>query len=225
MNIAEHATVDQGLPVAVFSLEMGRKELAFRMLCSRARVEQSRAENGTLSDDEMARIAKTRLEIAKAPLEIHDEMNDIDKIVCFARASARRGIRLIIIDYLQLLATKNANKNRYEAVTYISNTLKRAALECQIPFLVPAQLNRNVENEKRKPYLSDLRDSGSIEQDADFVGLLHGATEDDDGLLASLSLIVAKNRQGRAGMKVDFMFNKTFTRFLSAAKTENDDLK
>jgi len=234
MNIAEHVAIDQGLPVGVFSLEMTAESLVLRMLCSRARVNLRDIREGFLADRDFPKLTAAAGKLAKAPLFIDDSpgLSILD-----LRARARRwvqqhGLRLFVIDYLQLLhSTSRRAENRQQEIADISNGIKALAKELEVPVIVLSQLNREVEKEKnRKPRLSDLRESGAIEQDADLVALLYkpSAGEDDEGAAreesdaVAVNLLVAKQRNGPTG-EVSLTFLKGYTRFESAAKVSSDD--
>jgi len=151
--------------------------------------------------------------ISKAPLHIIDTGGlTLHRLCAMARTlKATKDIQCIIVDYLQLIRVPKA-KGKYEEVTQISQDLKQLAKELRIPLIALAQLNRGVEGENRTPRLSDLRDSGSIEQDADLVGLLHDPAPDAEGSVRQIDLHVAKHRQGRCG-SIPLVFFKDFTRF------------
>src|SRR6266542_3357002 len=187
MNIAEHATVDERLPVGVFSLEMTAESLVLRMLCSRSRVNLRNIRDGFLAERDFPKLTGAAGKLASAPLFIDDSSG---LSVLQMRAKARRmhqqhGIKLFVIDYLQLLhSTARRAENRQQEIADISSGIKSLARELNVPIVVLSQLNRELEREKnRKPRLSDLRESGAIEQDADVVGLLYkpNAGDDDDG--------------------------------------------
>ena len=241
MNIAENVAMDQGLPVGVFSLEMTAEALVMRMLCSRARVNLRNVREGFLAERDFPRLTNTASKLSKAPLFIDDTSG---LSIIELRAKARRmhqqhGIKLVIIDYLQLLRSTaaSARDNRQQEIADISNGVKALAKELRIPVIVLAQLNREMEKDKsRKPRLSDLRESGAIEQDADLVCLLYkpksGEEEDDGGGGAEredshdglpVNLLIAKQRNGPTG-DVHLTFLKGFTRFETAAKVSGDDV-
>jgi replicative DNA helicase len=225
MNIAEHVAVDQKLPVGVFSLEMGAEALSLRLLCSRARVNFRSIREGLVAQSEYPKISNACTQIANAPLYIDDTSG---LTILQLRAKARRmwqqyGIKLFMIDYIQLLhSVGRRNDNRQQELTEISAGIKELAKELSVPVIVLAQLNRDMEKErKRKPRPSDLRESGAIEQDADLIGLLYKAdSEDDDNIEApvlSVNLLIGKNRNGACG-DVRLTFLRQFTRFESAAR-------
>jgi len=234
MNIAEHVAVDLRLPVGVFSLEMTAESLILRMLCSRARVNLRSIREGFLAERDFPRLTGTAGRLASAPLYIEDASS---LSVLQLRAKARRmhlqyGVRLFVIDYLQLMhSTARRAENRQQEIADISSGVKALAKELQVPVIVLSQLNREVEKERnRKPRLSDLRESGAIEQDADLVALLYRVSQDEDESGAGVDqdaipvkLYIAKQRNGPVG-EVDLTFLKGFTRFESAAKVSAEDV-
>jgi replicative DNA helicase len=237
MNIAEHATVDLRLPVGVFSLEMTSESLVLRMLCSRSRVNLRSIREGFLAERDFPRLTGTAGRLAAAPLFIEDTSN---LSILQLRAKARRmhlqyGVKLLVVDYLQLLhSTARRAENRQQEIADISSGLKALAKELNVPIIVLSQLNREVEKERnRKPRLSDLRESGAIEQDADLVALLYrpnmdSGPDDEDGTGPELDaipvkLIIAKQRNGPQG-EIDLTFFKGFTRFESASKVQVEDV-
>ncbi len=234
MNIAEHVSVNEKLPVGVFSLEMTSESLVMRLLCSLAKVNMKTVRDGFMTEGDMRRLFQAASKLSKAPLHIDDTPG---LSILQMRARARRmwqqhGIKLFVIDYLQLLhsSSKKAKDNRQQEVAEISAGVKALAKELQLPVIVLCQLNRELEKDKnRKPRLSDLRESGSIEQDADLVGLLYkAAVEEDEEAPAEpheaipVNLLIAKQRNGPTG-DVRLTFLKSFTRFESAAKVDAED--
>jgi replicative DNA helicase len=235
MNIAEHVAVDLGLPVGVFSLEMTADSLVLRMLCSRSRVNLRNVRDGFLAERDFPKLTGSAGKLSRAPLFIDDSSG---LSILQMRAKARRmqqqfGIKLFVIDYLQLLhSTSKRAENRQQEIADISSGIKALAKELNVPIIVLSQLNREVEREKgRPPRLSDLRESGSIEQDADLVGLLYRPSKAEDEDSASegssdaipVNLLIAKQRNGPAGEDVHLTFLKTLTRFESAAKISDAD--
>jgi replicative DNA helicase len=233
MNIAESVAIDQKLPVGVFSLEMSSESLVLRMLCSRARVNLRNIREGFFSERDFPKITSAAGKLAAAPLYIDDTAG---LSILQLRAKARRmwqqyGVKLFVIDYLQLLhSTARRAENRQQEIADISNGVKALAKELNVPVIVLAQLNREIEKEKnRKPRMSDLRESGAIEQDADLIGLLYkpSAGDEDEGPSTeqesvAVNLLIAKQRNGPTG-DVNLTFLKTYTRFESAAKISADD--
>lgn len=236
MNIAEHAAIEQRLPVGVFSLEMTSESLVLRMLCSRSRVNLRNVREGFLAERDFPKLTGAAGKLAGAPLFIDDSSA---LSILQLRAKARRmaqqyGIKLFVIDYLQLLhSTSRRAENRQQEIADISSGIKSLAKELNVPVIVLSQLNREIEREKgRPPRLSDLRESGAIEQDADVVGLLYkpkaGGDDEDGGSAAEedavpVNLLIAKQRNGPTG-DVNLTFLKSYTRFESAAKVADEDV-
>jgi replicative DNA helicase len=230
MNIAEHIAVNQKIPVAVFSLEMKAKDLVDRMICSRARVDRKSIRDGTIAEADYPKIVNAAGTIATSPIYI-DDSGGLDLFQIRARTKKMRqdyGIQLVIIDYLQLLTPPSTNRyeNRNSEVSRISAGLKSLLKELDIAGIIISQLNRDLEKDKkkRKPRLSDLRESGAIEQDADTIGMLYESDEEDEEderkSVVPVSLIIRKQRNGPKG-EVKLTFFKTFTRFESATKTSD----
>jgi replicative DNA helicase len=235
MNIVEHVVLEEKLPVAVFSLEMSAEALVLRMMCSIARVNLRSIREGFMSESDFPKLTSAAGRLANAPLFIDDSAGL--SILQF-RARARRlhqmhGVKLFVVDYLQLLhsTARRSQENRQQEISDISSGIKALAKELKVPVLVLSQLNRELERDKsRKPRLSDLRESGAIEQDADLVGLLYkpSAGEDDDGNTEEadglpVNLLIAKQRNGPTG-DVNLTFLKSYTRFESAAKVSDEDV-
>ncbi len=235
MNIAEHVAIDQKLPVGVFSLEMTSESLVLRMLCSRSRVNLRNIRDGFLAERDFPKLTGAAGKLAAAPLFIDDTSG---LSILQLRAKARRmaqqhGIKLFVIDYLQLLhSTARRAENRQQEIADISSGIKSLAKELKVPVIVLSQLNRELEKDKnRKPRMSDLRESGSIEQDADLIALLYKPTsgDDEEGVptgedneAVPVNLLIAKQRNGPTG-DVNLTFLKSYTRFESAAKISDDD--
>ena len=226
MNIAEHIAVNLGHAVAVFSLEMSSQQLVQRLLCSLARVNMGSIRNGFLSERDFPALTAAAAKLAAAKILIDDTsgLSILELRAKARRMKAQHNIQAIFIDYLQLLRSpsKRAQDNRQLEIAEISSGLKALAKELDIPIVVLAQLNRNPESRtgesKGRPRLSDLRESGSIEQDADVVGLLvreeYYAENDQqrDEMKGKATLIIAKQRNGPVG-DVPLTFLKEFTRF------------
>jgi len=236
MNIVEHAALEDKLPVAVFSLEMSAESLVMRMMCSIARVNLRSIREGFMSEADFPKLTSAAGRLANAKLFIDDTAA---LSILQLRARARRlhqqhGVKLFVIDYLQLLhsTARRSQENRQQEIADISSGIKALAKELKVPVVVLSQLNRELEKDKsRKPRLSDLRESGSIEQDADVVGLLYkpNSGDDDDGAAAEeadgvpVNLLIAKQRNGPTG-DVNLTFLKPYTRFESAAKVSDEDV-
>jgi replicative DNA helicase len=222
LNVAEAATLPKrgsAFPTVVFSLEMSGSQLALRMLCSRARVNMKLLRDGLLSrnGDEQQRLVAAADEFCKAPLFIDDSSNlSIMQLRAKARrVHARHKLGLIIVDYLQLLSPTDSTVPREQQVAEASRGLKALAKELDVPVLVLSQLNRSSEKENRAPRLADLRESGSIEQDADVVLMLARPKDADEKFQVaadSAELIVAKQRNGPVG-ELRLTFLRDITRF------------
>jgi replicative DNA helicase len=237
MNIAEHVALDLKVPVGVFSLEMTAEQLVLRMLCSRSRVNLRNIREGFLAERDFPKLTGAAGKMAGAPLFIDDSSA---LSILQLRAKARRlwqqyGIKLFVIDYLQLLhSTSRRAENRQQEIAEISGGIKALAKELNVPVIVLSQLNRELEKRGpgERPRLSDLRESGAIEQDADLVGLLYRDTKNKDGEedggepeqeAIAVKLYIAKQRNGPTG-DVDLTFLKSYTRFESAAKVGQEDV-
>jgi replicative DNA helicase len=234
MNIVEHVVIEQRLPVGVFSLEMTAESLVLRMLCSRSRVNLRNIREGFLAERDFPKLTGAAGKLAGAPLFIDDTSG---LSILQLRAKARRmaqqhGVKLFVVDYLQLLnSTSRRAENRQQEIADISNGIKALAKELNVPVIVLSQLNRELEKDKsRKPRLSDLRESGAIEQDADLVALLYkpNSNEEEEGGAQEqdatpVNLFIAKQRNGPTG-DVQLTFLKGFTRFESAAKVSAEDV-
>ena len=236
MNIVEHVVLEQKLPAAVFSLEMSAESLVLRMMCSIARVNLRSIREGFMSESDFPKLTSAAGRLANAPLFIDDSAG---LSILQMRARARRlhqqhGVKLFVVDYLQLLhsTARRSQENRQQEIADISSGIKSLAKELKVPVLVLSQLNRELEKDKsRKPRLSDLRESGAIEQDADVVGLLYkpNAGDDEDGAAAEeadglpVNLLIAKQRNGPTG-DINLTFLKNYTRFESAAKVSDEDI-
>lgn len=231
MNIVEHVAIEEKQPVGVFSLEMTSESLVLRMLCSRSRVNLRNIRDGFLAERDFPKLTGAAGKLANAPLFIDDSAG---LSILQLRAKARRmyqqhGIKLFVIDYLQLLnASSQKIENRQQEIAQISNGIKALAKELDVPVIVLAQLNRELEKDKnRKPRLSDLRESGAIEQDADLVGLLYKpgseekAADEEEAQqeveALPVNLLIAKQRNGPTG-DVHLTFLKSYTRYESASK-------
>ena len=228
MNIAEHVAIEAQKPVGVFSLEMSSQQLVHRLLCSRARVNLKRIRDGFLTPQDTQRITQAASVLGKSMMYI-DDTSGIS--ILEFRAKARRmkdqfGIELLVIDYLQLMRSnsRRAQDNRQVEIAEISSGIKALAKELDIPIIVLAQLNRKPDERGGRPRLSDLRESGSIEQDADIVGLLvrseyyQDNEEDKQEKAGEAELIIAKQRNGPVG-DIPLTFLNEFTRFENRSDT------
>jgi replicative DNA helicase len=233
MNIAEHVAIDQGLPVGVFSLEMSKEQLMLRMISSRARVNIKKISEGYVAEREFPKLQLAASEIGAAPLYIDDTAAlSISKMRSRAHRLAKtKNIKLLVIDYAQLMKApcKQSENSRQVEVALISQGVKQIAKELRIPVILIAQLNRKPdEREAGLPKLSDLRESGQLEQDADVVGLLvrpEMNLDDKDQKEAAKGkavLIIAKNRDGAVG-EVQLTFIHECTRFENVAMVDSGD--
>jgi replicative DNA helicase len=225
MNIAEFVSVTAKVPVLFISLEMSAIELADRLLCSYAKVNGHQLRNGTISKEDRLRLVEKAAEISNAPLFVDDSPGrTVTEIAAAARRIARREGRLglIVIDYLQLCEPDNPKDPRQEQVARMTRRLKGLAREMQVPIVCLAQLNRQTEASKDNiPRLSDLRESGAIEQDADVVMFVHREEyyhrgDDAQQFAGMAQIIVAKQRNGPVG-DVELVWKRDFTRFENKA--------
>ncbi|NLT69967.1 MAG: replicative DNA helicase [Verrucomicrobiaceae bacterium] len=230
MNIVENVAIrkDNPIPVAVFSLEMTSESLVQRLLCSRAKVQMQKLRGGFLSKADFPKLMQVAGQLAEAPIWIDDTPGlTINELQAKARRlKQQHGIRMIMIDYLQLLKAPDVARKdgREKEIAEISGGIKGIAKELDIPVIVLAQLNRNPDARGGKPRMSDLRESGSIEQDADLIGLLMRAEvyadeEEKENLYGEAEFIIAKQRNGPTG-EVPLTFHKEFMRFDNRAKSD-----
>lgn len=220
LNAAQNAAIDHGVPVAIFSLEMSKEQLVQRFLCAEGRVDAGRLKIGRLSAEEMQRLARAAGLLNVAPIWIDDSPGST---VLEMRAKARRlkadeDIGLLVIDYLQLMSGRQGVSSREQEISEISRGLKQLAKELRVPVIALSQLNRGVETragKDKRPQLSDLRESGAIEQDADMIMFIYRdeyynpETTEHRGIA---ELIIAKQRNGPTG-KVMTRFTSSCTRF------------
>ncbi len=222
LDFARAASIKSGLASVIFSLEMSRNEITMRLLSAEARVALHSMRTGQMTDDDWTRLAKRMSEVANAPLFIDDSPN---MSMMEIRAKCRRlkqqhDLRLVIIDYLQLMSSPKRVENRQQEVSEMSRSLKLLAKELNVPVIAVAQLNRGPEQRTdKKPMLSDLRESGSIEQDADVVILLHreDAYERESPRAGEADFIVAKHRNGPTAT-VTVAFQGHYSRFVDMAR-------
>ena len=217
MNIAENAAIGAQVPTAIFSMEMSAEQLSFRMIGSIGRVNQSRLRNGKLSDEDWSRIDSAVSMMSNAPIFIDDSGALTPTEV---RARARRlkrehGLGLIVVDYLQLMQVTGTTENRATEISEISRSLKALAKELGVPVIALSQLNRSVEQRQdKKPVMSDLRESGAIEQDADLIVFIYREEvyEPDTPRKGIADIIIGKQRNGPTG-EFHLTFLGEFTKF------------
>jgi replicative DNA helicase len=224
LNIAQHVSLKLKQTVAIFSLEMSRESLLTRMLCAAARVDSQRFRAGFLSQEERRKLNHSLHELVEAPLFIDDTagLNMMDMHAKLRRLQQEQKIGLVIVDYLQLMSSPGRQENRNQEVSALSRGMKLLGKELNVPMMVLSQLSRAVETRQgdHRPQLSDLRESGSIEQDADLVGFIfreevyHREREDLRGLA---ELIVAKQRNGPIGT-VNLVYLHAQTKFENRAE-------
>lgn len=219
LNFAQNAAIKHKIPVALFSLEMSKEALANRMLCSEAEIDSQKLKTASLSDSGWKRLTKAISRISEAPIYIDDSPS---LTAMEMRAKARRlklehGIGLIVVDYLQLMQGKQSAENRVQEISDIARSLKTLAREIDVPVLALSQLSRAVEQRTdRIPRLSDLRESGEIEQTADLVIFIHREDYYNPGSEKGnvAEIIIAKQRNGPTG-STELVFRKEFTKFES----------
>lgn len=220
LNIAQHVAIEQKIPVAIFSLEMSKEQLVQRMLCSEASIDANRLRTGHLHTNDWTHLAMAMGRLGEAPVFIDDSalLNVLE-----IRAKARRlkaeykGLGLIVIDYIQLLQGRKQTDNRVQEVSEISRSLKTLAREINVPVIALSQLSRAVEaRQNKRPMLSDLRESGSIEQDADIVMFIYRDDyyNPESEHRGEAEIIIAKQRNGPTGT-VDLLYQSSITRFLN----------
>lgn len=224
LNIAQYVAVKEKIPVGIFSLEMSKEELVDRLLVAQADIDAWKLKTGKLSDDDFTRLSEAMGELAEAPIFIDDTpgLNIIEMRTKARRLQVEQGVKLIIVDYLQLADSGRRFDNRVQEVSVISQSLKNLARELRLPLLACSQLSRAVEARGTKvPELSDLRESGSIEQDADVVMFLYREEQDQTqwGEQIPTKLRIAKHRNGPLG-EIDLIFRGDRIRFFGVQRTQ-----
>lgn len=233
LNLATHAAIE-GHGVALFSLEMSKDALVQRMLCAEARVDSQAVRRGTLRDDDFTRLARAAGILQNSPVWIDDTpaLTLLEMRSKARRLRADNDVQLVVVDYLQLMRSPEYSENRVQEISDISRSLKALARELEVPVIALSQLSRASEQRggDRHPLLSDLRDSGAIEQDADLVMFIHRpemyrdlrdkAEQAGETITGKADLILAKHRNGPTG-SVDLYFHKQFTRFENIAERED----
>ncbi|MGH9164308.1 MAG: replicative DNA helicase, partial [Acidimicrobiales bacterium] len=222
LNMAVHAATESNKPVLMFSLEMSHHEIAQRMLCAEARVDATRMRNGRLLETDWPKIQHAIGRLGEAPIFVDDNPNVtlLDIRGRARRLKSREGLGLVVIDYLQLMTGKGRAENRQVEVSEISRGLKILARELEVPVVALSQLSRNVEmRADKRPVLADLRESGSLEQDADVVLFLYrdelyNPESPDRG---TAEVIVSKHRNGPTGV-TRLAFLEHYTRFANMAR-------
>lgn len=223
-SIAEYLGVAEKIPIAIFSLEMSKEQLVQRMLCSHARVDAHRVRTGFLAQQDWPRLTAAAGKLSEATIYIDDSpsISILELRAKARRLKAQHDIKMVVVDYLQLMQGPAGAENRQQEISEISQSLKALARELRVPLIAVSQLSRAVEGRSdHRPQLSDLRESGAIEQDADVVILLlreeyYAPTEENKGIAEA---IIAKQRNGPVG-SIRLAFVKEYARFENLAKEE-----
>jgi replicative DNA helicase len=226
LNIADHVAVEEGVPVAIFSLEMSAQEVTKRMLCSRARVNSQKLKSSFKDDDVWQRLSDAAGELTSASIFIDDNANIgvMELRSKIRRLKSQHDIGLLIIDYIQLMGSERYLENRVQEIASISRGLKVLGRDFSIPVIAVSQLSREPEKHNRRPILSDLRESGAIEQDADLIVFIHREEiydRENDEVKGRADVNVAKHRNGPTG-PVRLTFQAQFARFLNYTRREAD---
>jgi replicative DNA helicase len=231
LNVAQYVGLEMKEPVAIFSLEMSKEQLALRMLCSEAKVNSNSIRKGFIKKEDWHKLTSAASNLTSAPIFI-DDSSAIT--VLELRAKARRlkmehGLSLIIVDYLQLMKGKGSFERREQEISDISRSLKALAKELGVPVIAVSQLNRSVESRKPpKPMLADLRESGAIEQDADVILFLYRDevyNKDNPANKGKAEVDIAKQRNGPAGVTVHLAYISSCTRFMNMADREYGEIE
>jgi len=213
LNIATNVALSEQMPVAIFSLEMSKEQVVERMICAHAEIDLKSLRKGIFLDEAWEKISSSISVFYSTPIYI-DDTPDISVLEVRSKARrllAEKGNFVLILDYLQLMHSEERVENRVQEISKITRQLKNLAKELKIPVVVLSQLSREIEKRQdKKPLLSDLRESGAIEQDADVVIFLHRPKEEDEKNITELYL--AKQRNGPTG-KIDLIFEKKYTKF------------
>jgi replicative DNA helicase len=226
LNMASNAAVRFGKVVLFCSLEMSAPQLAMRLMASEARVDVSRLRVGALKESEWGRLIQATATLSKAPIFIDDSAGLTTQMLTSRarRLKVEHGLDMIIIDYLQLIGSARPVASREQHISEVSRTLKMLAKEMHIPVIALAQLNRGVESRAdKRPMLSDLRESGAIEQDADIISFVYRDEyyNPDSEQKGIAEVILGKHRSGSTGT-VELRFFPEFTRFENLARAEDD---
>ena len=226
LNIAQNAATETGIPVAIFSLEMSKEQLALRMLSSEARVDSQRLRKGFLGETDWPKLTTAAGRLSEAPLFIDDTpaITVLEMKAKARRLKAESDLGLIILDYLQLMRSGSFKESREQEISEISRSLKALAKELSVPIVALSQLNRKVEDRtNRRPQMADLRESGAIEQYADVIAFIYRDEvynkSDDNPEKGIAEVIIGKQRNGPTGT-VKLAFLEKFTCFENLARAE-----
>jgi len=222
LNIAQNAALLTGLPVAIFSLEMSKEQLVNRLICSTANIDSQKLRTGNLDEDDWMKLAAAMTPLSKAPIYIDDTpgIGVMDIRAKCRRLKLEKGLGLVMIDYLQLMQGRGKAENRQQEISEISRSLKSLARELNVPVITLSQLSRAPESRSdHRPILSDLRESGAIEQDADIVMFLYRDDyyHKDSEKKNIAEVIIAKHRNGPTGT-VELLWLAQYTKFVSLDK-------
>jgi replicative DNA helicase len=217
LNIAQNVAIRSKVPVAIFSLEMSRAQLAMRMLCSEGRVDSAKLRGGGLTDEDWIRLTRAAGELSEAPVYIDDtaQVSALEMRAKCRRLKASRGLGLVIVDYMQLMRGHGRIESREREISEISRSLKAMAKELNVPVIALSQLNRAVESrDNKRPMMVDLRESGAIEQDADVITFIYRdeVYNAESPELGVAEIIIGKHRNGPTGTAKLAFLNK-YTRF------------
>ncbi len=226
MNFIEHAAIELDLPVAMFSMEMPGSQLAMRMLASLSRVNAQRLRTGRLHDDDWPRLTSTMSMLQDKPIYIDDTpaLTPLELRTRARRLVRERGLGMIVVDYLQLMQAHDSNENRATEISNITRSLKILAKELKVPLVALSQLNRSLESRTdKRPVMSDLRESGAIEQDADVIFFIYRdeVYNEESPDKGAAEIIIGKQRNGPVG-KVKLTFLGEYTRFENFASIERE---
>lgn len=227
LNVAQNVAVRSGLPVAIFSLEMSKDQLVQRMLCAEAYIDGHKLRNGTLEDDDWPKLSMGVSTLSNSPIYIDDSPGiTVPEIRSkLRRLKLEHGLGFVVIDYLQLIhGRRSSGENRQQEISEISRSLKQLARELEVPIVALAQLSRSVEQRQdKRPMLSDIRESGSIEQDADIVAFLYRDDYYDPETERQniIEIIISKQRNGPTG-KIDLVFLKNYNKFVNLEKAHQE---
>jgi replicative DNA helicase len=229
LDVAEYAAIDNKIPVAIFSLEMSKEQLVIRMLCSQAHVEGTRLRTGYLNESDWPKLTIAAGNLSEAPIYIDDTaaLSALELRAKARRLKADRGLGMVIVDYLQLMKGRARVESRQQEISEISRSLKALAKELNIPVIAVSQLSRKTEERTgNRPQLSDLRESGAIEQDADLILFIYRDEiynrSEDNPNRGKAEVIIGKQRNGPIG-KIDLAFLDKFTTFKDLYKGEAEN--
>jgi replicative DNA helicase len=230
LNVAQYAAIEKRIPVAIFSLEMSKEQLVIRMLCSEAHVEGTKLRTGFLSESDWPRLTLAAGNLSDAPIFIDDTaaLSVLELRAKARRLNAEHGLGMIILDYLQLMRGRTRVESRQQEISEISRSLKALSKELNIPVIAVSQLSRKTEERTgMRPQLSDLRESGAIEQDADLILFLYRDEvynrSEDNPNRGKAELIIGKQRNGPIG-KVELAFLDKFTTFKELYKGDVENI-